>query len=243
MKIRVFWALMIILATFFSCTAQTKISTASLKTDGAVGFPQKDAEIIVDNKELKLSFVNSDDYLLIQAIVWQDNDDTNGLDEKGLAIGDRSSVTFLLGSNKKRTPHADRVYLINPWPDDLGLNYQILRDPVRSESGVELQAFSVLQRNSLGKGQINHIRTSDGKIIRVDTYLIPLAELGKVAGDNFPISFYAASPKPDMIVSSMAFSIYKKYYDFQIPLTEYKSIHLKKDARIDVAKVLFVEKK
>jgi hypothetical protein len=49
-----------------------------LARDGAFGFPQAEAQVLFDDPDLRVSVYNDARYLYVQAIVWNDADDTLG---------------------------------------------------------------------------------------------------------------------------------------------------------------------
>ena len=60
----------------FGISAYGQTSTISdLKTNGASGFPQGKATVLLDDENLKVSIVNDSKFLAVQAIIWTDNDD------------------------------------------------------------------------------------------------------------------------------------------------------------------------
>jgi hypothetical protein len=159
------------------CIAQPQtdrpVSLSDVKADGAFGFPQKDARVLHDDKNLRFSVTNNSEYLIAQAVLWNDGDSSIGkLD--GKTIGDYSSMIFLSGSDKKRTADLDRNYSINPGPNLLGLYYSIVGDSVKLGFDPDKFVTSPLQNDSRGRGRIDYVVTSQGKTLRIDSYLIPL---------------------------------------------------------------------
>jgi len=119
MKTKRYPILSVILFATMVCIAQPQtdrpVSLSDVKADGAFGFPQKDARVLHDDKNLRFSVTNNSEYLIAQAVLWNDGDSSIGkLD--GKTIGDYSSMMFLSGSDKKRTADLDRNYSINPGP-------------------------------------------------------------------------------------------------------------------------------
>lgn len=60
-------------------------------------------------------------------------------------------------------------------------------------------------RSPSGRGAIRFVRLADGRRVRVDTYLIPLAELSRHPGDQIRIYYSANSPKPPLLLNSARF--------------------------------------
>src|SRR6185437_8724807 len=182
----------VILLATVACIAHSQtegpVSLSDLKAGGAFGFPQKDARVLRDDKNLRFSVTNNSDYLFVQAILWNDGDSAIGkLD--GKAIGDYSSIMFLSGSNKKRTPNLDRNYSINPLPHLVGLYYSIVRDSAELGFGPDRFVSSPLQNDSRGRGRTDYVSTIQGKTVRVDSYLIPLGEISKRHGDTIQVCY------------------------------------------------------
>jgi hypothetical protein len=67
-----------------------KISEAAVRENGVFGFPQKQAKVVCDTADLRLSVWNNDQYLYVQAVLWKDNDSAPGKTEDGRTIGDNS---------------------------------------------------------------------------------------------------------------------------------------------------------
>jgi hypothetical protein len=219
------------------CIAQSKTDEVPLLTDlktaGAFGFPQKDARVLHDDKNLRFSVTNNSEYLFAQAILWNDGDSSAGkLD--GKAIGDYSSIMFLSGSDKKRTPDLDRSYSINPLVNLQGLYYSIVRDSAKLGFGSDKFVSSPLQNDSQGRGRIDYVSTVQGKTARVDSYLIPLGEISKRHGDTIQVCYFGYSPKPSLTVNSVGFNSRELYYDYQIPVNLYRKFTLDLNANIGV---------
>jgi hypothetical protein len=62
-------ALLLIVASF---------AEENLREQGGFGMPQKEATVLCDTPELKVSVCNSVEYLMVQAIVWKDNNNAEG---------------------------------------------------------------------------------------------------------------------------------------------------------------------
>src|SRR3712207_5650545 len=96
-----------------------------LKKDGVFAFPQKQAEVICDSEELRVSWWNDAKHLYGQAVVWKDDDNSLGETEDGRPIGDTASLALDLDADQKVTANVDRKYALNSWPAIPGLSYSI----------------------------------------------------------------------------------------------------------------------
>jgi thiol-disulfide isomerase/thioredoxin len=199
-----------------------------LKKQGAFAFPQDAATVLCDNKDLRVSAWNDAGHLYVQAIVWKDGDDSLGETEDGRKIGDHSDLLIDADADGKVTPNVDRVYALNPWPSRLGLHYQVR---------VSDSASTGLKGDSKGRGSINYVETPAGKV-RVDCFVIPLAEIDRKPGDKVRIAYYGSSPKPELTVNSIGFEKAGQYYSHSLPMDKYHEIKLAdRPASLDLKKV------
>src|SRR5208282_3408710 len=106
-------------------------------------------------------------------------------------IGDWSVLMLSVDPAGKITRNVDRNYELNPWPGDEGLHYQIRLDEYTTTG---------IKDDSHGRGAIRYLNTPGGKLIRVDTYLIPLEEISRHAGDKIRLAYWGQSPKPVLTV-------------------------------------------
>jgi hypothetical protein len=194
-----------------------KSQETDLKNEGFLGFPQAQAEVVCNQKDLRLSVWNDDQYLVLQSVLWKDDSDSLGKTRDGRSIGDYSIVSFDLDLDQMDTPKVDRLYLVNPWPYLLGLGYQIVMSE-KSTSGI--------QTDSKGRGSIIYVPTSDGKQIRVDTYAILLDEIGKKIGDRIRFAYMAFSPHPEFRMNSIRFKSDNFYHISSLPKKMYHEILL-----------------
>jgi thiol-disulfide isomerase/thioredoxin len=213
-----------------ACAAgEPPLSISELRANGAFGFPQKDATVLYDQPLLRFSVWNNGEYLFAQAVLWTDDDASLGKTEDNREIGDCSEIVLDLDAAGKRTPNVDRSYMLNPWPDLSGLHYTIWLGE-RSRTG--------LQSDSKGRGAIRYIEFSGGKRVRVDTYLIPMAEISRKVGDKIRLCYWGYSPKPPLTVNSAGYErAGKNYYAHNIPLSKYHDYVLATGGEIDVTKV------
>jgi thiol-disulfide isomerase/thioredoxin len=199
-----------------------------LKRDGAFGFPQAQAQKLCDAADARVSLWNDAGYLYVQAVLWKDNDDALGETADGRAIGDNGTLCLDLDADQKNTPKIDRRYTLNPWPQMPGLHYQVCV----SENG-----WTGLQRDSKGRGAIRYLPAGGGKV-RVDSFVIPLEEIGKKPGDKFRLAYYGSSPKPELTVNSVGFQAGRKYYSHALPLDKYHDVTLAdRPAALDLKEV------
>ena len=175
-----------------SMQAADSTTYPDLKKDGLFGFPQDKATVVCDTKDLRVSAWNDSVYFYVQAVVWCDGDDSIGETEDGRKIGGNSMLLLDVDSNDKVTPNVDRAYLLNPWPSLPGLRYQI-------ELGNSSTSF--IKNDSKGRGVIRYAESPAGKV-RVDSYLIPIVEIGRKPGDRIKFLYRAESPNPDLNILS-----------------------------------------
>jgi thiol-disulfide isomerase/thioredoxin len=231
MNIKTALSLLAIATGFASaCTAgESPQSLSDLRVQGALAFPQKAAKVLCDQPGLRFSVWNNDEFLFAQAVLWSDGDASLGKTDDNREIGDWADIMLDLDADGKATPQVDRVYSLNPWPGKEGLHYQICLGE-GSTTGI--------QSDSKGRGVIRYVETSEGKKVRVDTYLIPMAEISRHVGDKIRICYWGYSPKPPLTVNSAGYErAGKDYYSYHIPHSKYHEYVLTKGGEIDAAKV------
>ena len=201
-----------------------------LRRDGAFGFPQQAATVLCDRADLRFSICNDAEYLFAQAILWEDDDASPGKTEDNREIGDNSSLVLDLDTDGKPTPRLDRDYLLNPWPTLNGLHYSLW---------VTAGSTSGIQKDSRGRGAVRYLKLPNGKQARVDTFLIPLEELSRKAGEKIGICFFGRSMKPASTVNSVGYQPEgrKTYYAHHIPRTRFHEYALKAAGGIDPLQV------
>jgi thiol-disulfide isomerase/thioredoxin len=200
-----------------------------VKKDGAFGFPQKDAVVLSDTPELRVSAFSDADYLYVQAVVWKDGDAALGETDDGREIGDNSTLVLDVDGDGKATAEVDRSYSLNPWPSLAGLHYSVSMG-ANSSTG--------LKKDSKGRGAISYVEEGGGKA-RVECYLIPLEEIGRKPGETVKLAYYAHSTAPELTVNSVGFEREgKRYYPHHLPREKYHELKLaERPAAIDVQKV------
>ncbi|MFN0134040.1 MAG: TlpA family protein disulfide reductase [Phycisphaerales bacterium] len=185
-----------------------------LKADGAFGFPQKDATVLCDTPTLRVSAVSDREHVYVQAIIWTDNDATVGQTDDGRDIGDWSNLDIDADGDGKITPQVDRSYALNPWPKLAGLHYSV-KVSDRGSTG--------LQGDSKGRGSIQYVDHAGTKV-RVDNYLVPIAELGAKPGGTIRLAYWGSSPTPKLVVNSVGFESKKAYYAHSLPREKYHTV-------------------
>jgi thiol-disulfide isomerase/thioredoxin len=215
-----------LLAAFLLGAAPTP--PADVKRDGAFGFPQAKASVLSDTNDLRLSVWTDAKHLYAQAVVWTDGDDALGESEDGRVIGDWSVLCLDADGDGRVTPNVDRDYSLNPWPTHPGLRYSV---KLGNNSSTHLKA------DSKGRGAIRYLETG-GKKVRVDSFLIPLEEIGRKPGEKVHLAYWASSPKPELTLNSVGFESNKRYYPHHLPMDKYHEVVLvERPAAVDVEKV------
>ena len=192
-----------------------RTSLDELTKDGVFGFPQAEARMLCNRPALRLSVWNNEQYLLAQAVLWTVHDSSPVASADRWKAHHTSELWLDLDADGKMTAKVDRVYQLGPQPYLSGLYYQIC---------MGRGARSGLKRDSQGWGAIRHLAIEAGKkslpgakpilvsrvlqyqelrdLVRVDTYVIPLAELNKKVGDKIRICYWGRSFKPPFSISS-----------------------------------------
>ncbi len=200
-----------------------------LKRNGAFGFPQAQAAVLCDDANLRVSAWQNATYLYVQAVVWQDGDDALGETADGRPIGDTATLSVKVDPDAKTTLQSDREYSLNPWPSMPGLAYQIR---------VADNAWTGLRRDSKGRGSISYLPAGGQRRVRVDSFLIPLAEIGKKPGDKLRLAYWGMSPKPELTVNSVGYQGKGRYYAHQLPPEKFHLVTLTpRDQPLDVKQV------
>lgn len=179
--------------------------------DGLFGFPRGAASILADQDDLQLSIFSDADHLYVQAVFWTDGDDATGEAGDGRPIGDRSELRLDVDANLRPTAMLDRVYFLNPEPARPGLHYRVAGgDPMIGPAP-----------DSAGRGSIRYVEMPDGRRVRVDSYLIPLTEIGREPGESIRLAFWAASPSPDLVLNSVGYAAAGTYDSAALPMRLY----------------------
>ena len=204
------------------CARESPTSLAELRENGAFQFPQRAAKVLCDNTDLRFSVWNNADYLFAQAVLWKDSDSSLGKTEDNREIGDWSKFLLDVDADGKATPNVDRNYLLNPWPSLSGLRYQIC---------LGAGATTTIKSDSKGRGAIRYVELPGGERVRVDTYLIPMAEISRKARDTVRVCYWGYSAKPPFSVNSAG------YQNSNIPLSQYHDYVLGEGSEIDTTEV------
>jgi thiol-disulfide isomerase/thioredoxin len=189
----------------------------TVKTRGAFGFPQETATVLCDTKDLRLSAWNDAAYLYVQAVLWADDDDSLGETDDGRKIGDWSNLSLDVDADQKATKDVDRHYTLNPWPTMPGLRYSVVLGDSMS---------SGIKSDSKGRGAIRYPGEGVNKKVRVDSYLIPLEEIGRKPGDKIRLAYWGSSPKPKLTVNSVGYESKRPYYSHNLPMSKYHELTL-----------------
>ncbi len=219
----------ILLAVVTSVAGAEPRATPDLRAEGAFGFPQERAVVLVDAEALRVLATNDDEHLVVQAVLWSDGDDEPGETSDGRAIGDRSNLRLDVDADGAATRDIDRDYSLDPWPYLAGLHYAVILGEGMTTG---------LQSDSKGRGSITYHELPGGHVVRVDTYAVPLAEIGREPGDTIRIAFHAASPHPELIVNSVGFEKDGTYYAHHLPREDFHELELAAgEPAIDVAAI------
>jgi hypothetical protein len=156
-----------------------------LLRDGAFGFPQAQAQILCDWSDLRVSIWNNREYLYVQAIVWVDSENTQGKPGTRPVRARQSSLFLDVNADRKPTPQVDRHYMVRLGSGSRGLTYY---EPLPDGSN------KVIQPDSQGRGAINYRDPHDGWRVRVDSFVIPLAEIHKQPGERIRLCYLTSAP-------------------------------------------------
>lgn len=223
-----------VLLLTFAAYGQNAPSISELKTNGANGFPQKNAKILMDDENIRVSILNDANYLAVQSIVWNDNNDQTGENSIGQTAGDYSSLLFTTKKGNKRNPETDRDYFVNPLPHKKGLFYTTYSGKVKfiktlpngRKVEYKAEATSPLKSDSNGKAKIEYINLKEGRKVRIDTMLIPLSEINRKSGDTIRVCYLISSPVPALKFNSCGFQSKKDYFNLDIPSKYYRTLVL-----------------
>jgi hypothetical protein len=116
-----------------------------------------------------------------------------GKTDDGRTIGDNSALLLDVVANGKATAKVDRDYLLNPWPEMPGMYCDI---------SLGADSSTPIMDHTAGRGAIRYLQTPEGKIVRVDVFVIPLAEISKHVSDKIRLCYYGSSPVPPIKVNS-----------------------------------------
>lgn len=208
-------------ATWTGTMAKVEAERSSLST-----FPQSEATVLCDTSSLRFSVWSNREHLCAQAVLWEDDSAEVAKNEKGQSIGDWSNLLISAGAHGVVTPNVDRTYSLDPWPSMTGLHYQ-----VKLGRG----ASTTLKSDSAGRGAIRYETAPNGKKFRVDTFVIPLAEIGKKTGDRVSLAYWGKSAAPELTVNSTGFvASTNPYYSHVVPLAQYHEVVLVEGRAFDV---------
>lgn len=187
-------------------------TVTALDRDGAFGFPQKEAKVLCDTDELRFSVWNNGEHFLAQAILWHDSEATVGVRNGGHQSRDLSILHFDRGGELDPSPMADRKYNL-----ESSLMMPALRYQARASNG-----WTPAKDDSKARGAIRYETMPNGKKARVDTFAIPLGELGGAPGKTIRLAYWAMSANPDFVVNSTSFKpASATHYSYSIPVDKY----------------------
>src|SRR6478609_4910861 len=86
---------LLLLAVVFGVSvksAEPPIPQPQLASKGAFAFPQSEATVVCDYRDLRVSIWNNSEYLFVQAVLWKDGSDALGKTEDNREIGDTSTL-------------------------------------------------------------------------------------------------------------------------------------------------------
>jgi hypothetical protein len=156
-----------------------------LAAKGAFGFPQHDAKVLSNQPTARFSVWSNQEWLYVQIICWADTDPQDWTSPDGKERCDESHVYLDLDNNQERG-REDAHYVLNPEPAIRGLH----RERTDGTSGGKFV------RESAGRGSIRFVDGETSSKIRVDSFLIPLREIGKKPGDRIRLAVVGMSWKP-----------------------------------------------
>ena len=204
-------------------------TAADLKSTAAHGLDLTAGQRLCDSSQLRVHAWNDDDHLVVQAVAWQDDADGLGETVDGRKIGDRGTLVLDVDGDGQRTPRVDRSYTLNPWPTIPGLRYTI---------PYERNASSHIKGDSTGRGCIRLMKSGTATV-RVDTYVIPLEEIGATIGQTVRLAALVSSTTPEFVANSVGYESPRAvYYARSLPYDLFHEYQLKADsARLDVAAI------
>ncbi len=167
-----------------SATAPTAPVISSGPAAGLFGFPQAEARIVCDRPDLRVSVWNNEEYLYLQAVLWKAKDPAPTSAGRQWDVGDCSGVNLDLDADEKRTRNLDRDYALNPNSQRRGFYYSVALGD-HSSTGI--------REDSKGRGGIRTADLPERKQVRVDSYLIPLAETSRKVGDKIRLAYWGHS--------------------------------------------------
>jgi hypothetical protein len=110
---------------------------------------------------------------------------------------------------------------------------------VRSIAGQNLSGYAISQlKDSKGRGAIRYLDEGNGRRVRIDSFVIPLVEIGKRPGETIRFAYWGDSPHPAMTVNSVGYRDRGRYYPYHLPRETFHSLTLSdRPPTLDVARV------
>ncbi len=197
----------------------------TVRQHGCFRFPQSKAQCLCDSSELRVSAWNNKSLLYVQAILWNDNSMKIGTTDEGRQFGDSSTLSLDIDANQKVSRNTDRNYSLNPGLSMNGLYYSIRLGRCSSTS---------IKDDSYGTGSICYVNLAGGRKIRVDNYVIPLAEIGRSLHDDIRLCYLAHSSVPSFEINSVGDTNRPPPGGcYHIPLASYHRIILDKGSPVE----------
>ncbi len=196
-----------------SAADESPVTRATLRQEGVFGFPQGRAKVLCNGRSLRFSAWSNKQYLFAQAVLWTDDDASLGKDWSVLMLD--------VNADGKSTFGVDRDYVLT---QEGRLGY-VIEHGWRTQTGIY---------TSKGRGGIRYIKTAGGRLVRVDTFLIPLSEISRHVGDIVRLAYWGFSAKPPLTVNSTTYtSAGKNYSRWAMPRSGYNEYILASGGRID----------
>jgi len=194
-----------------------------LKREGVFGFPQAQATVLYDRPDLRVSAWNDASYLYVQAILWKDDRD----EYEPKDGGDEGMLILDVDANNKVTPQRDRVYCV--WPSIAGLQYLVY---------LSENTWTGLRNDSKGRGAVRYLDQGRGTRVRVDSFVIPLDEIGRRPSETIRLAYMGTSPHTNVTVNSVAYHRAGTYHFFDLPGTSFHALTLSdRPSTLDVTQV------
>jgi len=179
---------------------------------GAWGFPQAQATILYQDPGLRVSAWSNDEVLIVQALVYADRSNALGKSRDGRDLGDHACLIVDVDANHQLSG-GDRFYWLDPWPSRPGLRYQVT-DTNRHQSHI--------RGDSSGRGSVTYVKGLEPEMptalpVRVDTFVLSLAEIGTGPGQRVQLMYWGRSPQEGLTFNSVGYESDKYYYAHHVP--------------------------
>ncbi len=161
-----------------------------LCANGAFGLDQVRATVFCDSPTLRFSALSDGAHLFVQAVLWTDHECAPGGGSGvpgGRPMPEDSILMVAVRESGEPAPGLDRTYRLGPGPQ--GARYSI------GDS-------SELRNDSAGRCSFDYLLTGRG-LVRVDSFLIPLDELGVDSTSTIRLAYRGWFASPRLIASSV----------------------------------------